>query len=168
MMLPKHLAQKERAQGLKVVRPGDRAFLPRADWRRDTVASIVEDQAIVRLILLRAKVERSGALTRTLARIRALGMMPLIVEPIGSFAIHLRAKGWTAIATGEDIEHAEIVYYPPYVVLCEHCCGFFEPTRDDTWDEKKALAEYQMKFPGAKLEDCSVVCDPCYQIIMRQ
>jgi hypothetical protein len=168
MMLPKHLAQKERAQGLKVVRPGDRAFLPRAEWHRDTVASLSEDQAIVRLILLRAKVERQGALTRTLTRIRAIGMMPLIVEPLGSFAAHLRAKGWTPIATEDGFDNTEVVYYPPHILVCEHCNGFFEATRDETWDEKKAIAEMRMKFPDAKLEDCAVVCDPCYQIIMRQ
>lgn len=167
-MLPKQLAQKERAQGLKVVRPGDRAFLPRADWHRDTVASICADRAIVRLILLRAKVERQGALTRTLARIRALGFIALIVEPIGSFAIHLRAKGWTPISTGESFVDHETVYYPPNILVCEYCGDFFEATRDETWDDKKALAELQQNFPGAKLEDCDVICDPCYQIIMRQ
>lgn len=51
------------------------------------------------------------------------------------------------------------------MLICAKCGEEFEPTRDETWSEEKALEELKVNFPDANKEDCVVVCDDCWKII---
>ena len=53
-------------------------------------------------------------------------------------------------------------------LLCEHCGEEFEPLDDEQWNDAKAAAELEQNFPGARPEECAVICEDCYQRIMRQ
>jgi hypothetical protein len=53
-------------------------------------------------------------------------------------------------------------------LLCEHCGEEFEPLDDEQWNDAKAAAELEQNFPGAPIEECAVICEDCYQRIMRQ
>jgi len=45
---------------------------------------------------------------------------------------------------------------------CENCNGVFEKGQSD----EAAAAELTATFPGFAPDDCSIVCDDCYQKMM--
>ena len=53
-------------------------------------------------------------------------------------------------------------------LVCAHCGEEFTPPDDEQWNDAKALAELEQKFPGTPVEECVVICDDCYQKMMRQ
>jgi hypothetical protein len=53
-------------------------------------------------------------------------------------------------------------------LVCAYCGEEFEPTDDETWDDVKAHAELEQNFPGVPIEECAVVCDDCFKVMMRQ
>ena len=53
-------------------------------------------------------------------------------------------------------------------LICAHCGEEFTPSDDEQWNDTKALVELEQKFPGTPVEECVVICDDCYQRIMRQ
>jgi hypothetical protein len=53
-------------------------------------------------------------------------------------------------------------------LVCEHCGEEFLSRDDEQWNDAKAAAELEQNFPGAPIEECAVICDDCYQRIMRQ
>lgn len=42
---------------------------------------------------------------------------------------------------------------------CAQCKGVFEKG----WSEEEAVAELNETFPGATVQECSVICEDCYQ-----
>ena len=48
---------------------------------------------------------------------------------------------------------------------CAHCGGIFEPEPD--WTEDKRWAEHESNFPGESHETVEVVCEDCYQAMIR-
>jgi len=46
---------------------------------------------------------------------------------------------------------------------CAECKGVFEKG----WSDDEALAESDSKFPTVALEDMAVVCDDCFNQMMR-
>ena len=53
---------------------------------------------------------------------------------------------------------------------CAKCGETFDLVEDETWSSEKAKAEYAERFPDELESDepRAVVCDDCYQIMMRQ
>ena len=65
-----------------------------AEWE-DGVISVDAERNEIRLVAIRARVERRGALRRLLGRIAKAGYQPVIVEPIGPVMPALmRRWGW--------------------------------------------------------------------------
>jgi hypothetical protein len=54
------------------------------------------------------------------------------------------------------------------MLVCHFCGEEFEPTDNATWNDGKAAEELEQNFPGTPLEECVVICDDCYQKMMRQ
>lgn len=52
--------------------------------------------------------------------------------------------------------------------VCAKCGESFQPTNNAKWNEEQAVKELEQKFPGTRLEECVVLCDDCYKIVMRQ
>ena len=50
----------------------------------------------------------------------------------------------------------------PNEYKCAKCGGIFQ----NDWSEKGALLEQSENFPGVGVEDCEVVCDDCYKLLM--
>lgn len=50
---------------------------------------------------------------------------------------------------------------------CACCKGEFPYVTDGTWTEEDARKETQANFPGAPDEALTVVCDDCYEDLMR-
>ncbi len=51
---------------------------------------------------------------------------------------------------------------------CSMCGARHDLIRDETWSEEKAIAEMKDNFPGFAKEDCTVVCDDCYQRMTQE
>lgn len=47
---------------------------------------------------------------------------------------------------------------------CAVCGGIFTPT----WDDSEAVQEFEENFPGYSVDDCDIVCDDCYNQIMKK
>lgn len=47
---------------------------------------------------------------------------------------------------------------------CNLCAGVF----DEAWSDEEAVDELKATFPGFAVEQCSVVCDDCYQKIIKE
>lgn len=101
------LADEAKA-GRRPVQPGEPApfDFPAEDWPFPQVVSIDGDE--VRLIAIRAAVERSGALKRLVASIRAAGLTPVIVAPVGvAMPAILRRWGWVGTVKGDGWEQVD-------------------------------------------------------------
>lgn len=48
---------------------------------------------------------------------------------------------------------------------CASCHGIFEKHKE--WTEEKKLKEKQQNFGDLPLENCEIVCDDCYNKIMK-
>lgn len=51
----------------------------------------------------------------------------------------------------------------PYY-LCASCGNMFEKD----WTDEEAIADFNNDFPGYSKDDTVIVCDDCYQRILRQ
>lgn len=104
------ITQAETARGYRVIRPGDAPWLPAADWKPASVASI--DGSTVRLVLLDAIEPGTGALTRCLAMIALHGLTPAVIDPTRELAATLTRRGWTGRQVGSTFEDRETVWRP--------------------------------------------------------
>jgi hypothetical protein len=46
---------------------------------------------------------------------------------------------------------------------CAKCGGVF----GKGWTDEEAMAEHNENFPGESLSDCAVICDDCYNKLMK-
>ena len=104
------IADNEAARGFQVVRPGNATWFPTADWHSGSVASI--NGMTIRLVLLHARRPGTGAFTRMIADIRALHMLPVVIDPARDFAESLAKRGWVWRQEGTTFEDREIVWRP--------------------------------------------------------
>lgn len=102
--------EMEENRGHRVVRPGDRDWLPKADWCDETICSI--SGPLARLVLLVARHPRKGAFTRLLAAVRAAGLYPVVASPTGSFEAYLVASGWRQEIVGTGFLRDDL-WHPP-------------------------------------------------------
>jgi len=58
----------------------------------------------------------------------------------------------------DDTKSSSIIF------MCARCGEEFE----SDWSEEEALEEKNRLFGAVPIEQCSVVCDDCFKIIMRQ
>lgn len=96
----KAIVDGEKKRGFTVIRPGDRDWFPASDWVRDSIVSTKGN--IVRLVLLQAHESGKGALTRTLEKITAAGLIPAIIDPTPELAATLKRRGWRGRQTGRS------------------------------------------------------------------
>lgn len=104
------IADSERASGFRVIKPGEAPWLPAKDWNEGTVCSI--DGMYARLVLIDAKMPGTGALTRTLAAIKADRLIPCIVDPTRELAATLSRRGWKSKQHGSTFEDRETRWTP--------------------------------------------------------
>jgi hypothetical protein len=71
------------------------------DWNHTSLITLSADRKEVRLILLRARHPRQGALRRLITAIGAAGLQPVVVEPIGeAMPAILQRWGWRRTVQG--------------------------------------------------------------------
>ena len=104
------IVEGERKRGFVVIRPGDKPWFRKSDWKAESVASI--DGNTVRLVLIHAKRERKGIFTRTVKAIDDAGFIPAVIEPTVEFAALLKRRGWVSRQTGRSFETRETVWKP--------------------------------------------------------
>lgn len=80
----------ERARGWLVIRPGDVSWLPVEDWEPNVV--VAQKGHAVRLVAIIAK--RPGSLTRLVAALGELDLIPHICEPTREMRATLQRWGW--------------------------------------------------------------------------
>jgi hypothetical protein len=99
----------ETRKGFKVVRPGDVPWLPRSDWKKSSICSIDDDR--VRIVLIEAHYQKTGAFTRLIAALAERRLNPVVVEPHGRLAAKLKSWGWKhrRHGLGDDVEN---IWYP--------------------------------------------------------
>ena len=102
------IVESETARSFKVIRPGDAPWFRAADWRYESIASI--DGIKARLVLLHAFKEGRGALTRTLAGIVKVGLIPTVIDPTRELAATLKRRGWRGRMCGTTFEDRERVW----------------------------------------------------------
>ena len=49
----------------------------------------------------------------------------------------------------------------------QYTCAACGNTYEEGWSDEEARAEYEDVFPGRDIDDADVVCDTCYQEIVR-
>lgn len=49
-----------------------------------------------------------------------------------------------------------------------YTCSVCGETFDKGWSDEEAEAELTSTFPGQDKSECEIVCDDCYQEIMKQ
>lgn len=102
------IVEGERERGFKIIRPGSAAWFRTDDWRPASVASI--DGRRCRLVLLHAVESGRGAMTRTIAGIKDVGLVPVIVEPTRELAVALRKRDWRPRNEGSTFETFETIW----------------------------------------------------------
>ena len=50
---------------------------------------------------------------------------------------------------------------------CENCNKTYEYENSSEWNDEKAKEEFSNKFPDCPNEYAAIVCDICYQEIMK-
>jgi hypothetical protein len=96
----------ELARGAVIVSVGSKQpfAVPADDWFGNTVISVLNGEA--RIIVVMAR--RPGSLTRLVAAIKAAGLTPVIVEPMGQIMPHiLKMWGWHRAIIGEGRDRME-------------------------------------------------------------
>lgn len=80
--------------------------VPSVDWNQETLITVLGVKA--RIVVASANFPRSGALSRLVHNIKAAGLIPVIVSPVGPImpAI-LKHWGWTRAKIGEGETVAE-------------------------------------------------------------
>lgn len=94
------IAADEIAAGRRVIRPGDAPWLPPDDWEPGTLCAVKDGRA--RLVLLHAKRENAGALTRLLAALARAGLKPSIVAPTRELQATMARRGWRKIRNKDE------------------------------------------------------------------
>ena len=90
------IAALEGARGYTVMRPGEVAWFPLADWKPASVASV--NGIYVRLVLLDAVLPGNGAFRRLVAAVVAAGHLPLVMCPLGPMREILRRERWSRVS----------------------------------------------------------------------
>ena len=114
--IPNDMAADEFAQGHAVVRPGDLPWLPKGHWHPDTVCSVTT-AGEARLVLLRAKVEQAGHFRTMIGRIKADGLKPVVVEPLGTFKTYLETHGWMMEWRGAGEFRCRVYVQMPVIMM---------------------------------------------------
>lgn len=91
--------------GRRVVKPGEEAWFPAADWHHSNVVSVEGDT--VRLIAIWALNPGTGAFRRLVASIFAAGLKPCIIEPTNEMRATLKRWGWKGRRYGYGFESEE-------------------------------------------------------------
>lgn len=45
-------------------------------------------------------------------------------------------------------------------------CAVCQETFKQAWSDEEAISELNSNYPGFTPDDCSIVCDDCYQLMM--
>lgn len=88
----KAIRDDEALKGWAILSPGDVPWLNVDDWHQDTTLSRKDD--CIRLVLLVAKTEGQGALTRLLTAIERERLKPIVVAPTMRLKAALIRRGW--------------------------------------------------------------------------
>lgn len=104
-----NIVSRERERGYKVVRPGDVDWLPTTLWKNSSICSIDGDR--VRIVLIEARHQKSGAFRRLLGHIADMEMIPVVIEPHDRLAATLASWGWKRRRIGSGFD-AETIWYP--------------------------------------------------------
>jgi len=108
-MLLHDIVATERAKGFQIVRPGEAEWFPRSDWRKNSICSVSGNR--VRIVLIEAHHQKSGALVRLIAALQERELVPVVVEPHPRLAQRLAAWGWKNRRHGAG-DLAETIWYP--------------------------------------------------------
>lgn len=98
----------QQAAGRRCVQPGDKEpfDFPAEDWHFPAVVSVADGE--VRLIAIMATPPGNGALRRLIANIYAVGLKPVICEPVGvAMPAILRKWGWRRRTIGKGYDQTE-------------------------------------------------------------
>ncbi|MDE2104135.1 MAG: hypothetical protein KGL39_43255 [Patescibacteria group bacterium] len=94
----------ERARGAVLIPLGatDPIALPREDWDVGVVTRLGDE---IRIVAILAKRPGTGAFSRLLASIRAAGLRPVVVAPLGDVMPALMKRwGWTRTIAGAGFD----------------------------------------------------------------
>lgn len=108
-MLLHDIIELEKMRGFTVVRPGECDFFPLADWKPSSICSF--DGTRVRIVLVEARAQKTGAFTRLVENIRDLNLTPIVVEPHSRLAAVLHRWGWKCRRHGHN-DTTETIWYP--------------------------------------------------------
>jgi hypothetical protein len=50
---------------------------------------------------------------------------------------------------------------------CALCKDIFDTEEDKGWNEEKRVKELRQNFGNVPVEECDVVCDDCYKVILN-
>jgi hypothetical protein len=103
------VVEDELAKHFKVLRPGDVEWLSPREWKPSTIVAL--DGNRVRLVMLEAKAQKTGAFRRLIDCIIEMEMVPVVVEPHDRLALTLASWGWRHRRHGIG-DRAETVWYP--------------------------------------------------------
>lgn len=98
----------ERARGHRLVFVGDNIpfSLPLSHWHGNAVIAL--DGIEVRIVAIWAKHQGQGAFTRLIDNIKAAGLTPVVLTPIGdAMPAILKKWGWVRTDVGEGFKHEE-------------------------------------------------------------
>jgi hypothetical protein len=101
---------EEAKAGNIVILPGSEPWLPGDDWDESIVVSRRGNE--IRLVAISAKQPGHGALKRTVDGIKAAGLVPVIVCPLGPMAEIVRRWGWKRRRVGKDFDTREEHWVP--------------------------------------------------------
>lgn len=94
------IAADEKSAGRRVIRPGDAPWLPPDDWEPGTLCAVNDGRA--RLVLLHAKKEGFGALTRLLEALLKERLRPVVVAPTRDLQSTLSRRGWRKVRNADE------------------------------------------------------------------
>lgn len=101
------MRENERAEGYRVVLPGEESWLSADDWDPTVTVSVDEKRKTVRLVAILAKQPGTGALRRTIRAILAAGLTPCIVEPTREMRATMQRWNWYPRRQGRDLNTEE-------------------------------------------------------------
>ncbi len=97
------MREDEEAAGFTLLTPGDRPWFLRVDWPDNAIVST--DGKSVRIVAIIAQRPGTGAFRRMVDGIRADGLTPIVVEPIGTtMPAILKRWGWKRKRVGRGFQ----------------------------------------------------------------
>lgn len=98
----------EKMRGFTVFHAGQSDYVPLDEWFPATMISI--NHSRVRLVLLHARAEGAGILTRTIAKIQKDGLQPVIIAPTDRLIETIKRRNWRSKIIVSPFGREEIWY----------------------------------------------------------